>query len=76
MITYAVSVQWGKGHHYFIHGPQELEGDKAIEALGEFAAMQQERQNKNWIAKGSKGVKPVVRVWEMVKQYQPPKKAG
>lgn len=72
MTTMAASVQWGKGRHYFII-MEEVNNDNAAGMLGEFAFIHQERQNKLWNQRGRKGAKPVVRVWELVKEYQGPK---
>ena len=54
---YAVSVQWGAGHHYFLHFYATQE--EAQVAAERHLQMLKQRQNK-------RGAKPHSMVWELV----------
>lgn len=56
---FAVSVQWGHGHHYFLSYPDSIHA-----AMGSRLAVQT-RLNEEWEARG-RGAKPHVHVWQQV----------
>jgi hypothetical protein len=55
-MTYAVSVQWGKGAHYFVH--MGMDAKAALAAFSDQHRTLTKRQ-------GKRGARPTVRLWEL-----------
>ena len=64
--NFAVSIQWGKGMHYFSQTDHETE-EGAIQIAEKIA--------KNIDKNHKKGARPTIHVWKLVKHF-PPNKEG